>query len=148
MLKLDTMNRDYLSRDKRTEAKHKRDVLWQIWLPLGIGILAVLGLAGWVIVNAAQGADLRQTADASLIFLLIPLLVMALIPLILLSVLVYATIWLHRNLPFYAYRVQTAMTRLQQQVQRFSDRLVAPIIRSRELQAGLRHLLPRKFKEK
>ena len=88
-------------RNPDTHAKHRREVFWQIVVPLGVGILFVIALAGGLIVFEVGDASLW--ADISLIWLIMPVLLMALIPLALLLAMIYLLVIILRDLPPYAF---------------------------------------------
>ena len=66
-----------IERNPLTHEKHRREVFWQITIPLVIGLVMILGLAALVIVTAVQGGNVSQAADASLVYLIIPVMVMS-----------------------------------------------------------------------
>jgi hypothetical protein len=122
------MNNTQPERNPNTHKVHRREVIWQIAFPLTIGILLVLGLAVWTILAGVQGGNVSQPADTSLIFLLIPTMVMAIIPLTILAGLAYGVIRINNELPKYFYQAQKAMRGVQAGVQNAADKLVAPVI--------------------
>ena len=123
------MNATLPERNLKTQKNHRREVAWQITLPLVLGLIIILSLFAWTIISAAQGGSVSQSADTSLIFLLIPTMVMALVPLAITAGLAYGVIALIKVLPKYSYKAQEAMTKVQGLVQTGTDKLVEPIIR-------------------
>lgn len=124
------MNETTIEPKMSRQKKHRREVFWQIAFPLIIGIAMILGLAAWTIVAAVQPAgDVSQTADASLTFLLIPTMGMALIPLVLFAGLAYGVIWVNRNIPAGLYQVQEVMDMVRDGVRQGADKLVEPVLR-------------------
>jgi hypothetical protein len=89
-------------RNPRTQALIRRDSLWQIFLPVALALVGVVVLG--VLVVAPVGAGTRSAwADVSLIFLLIPtMMLFGLIVLALLAGLVVAVYYGLRELPFVA----------------------------------------------
>jgi len=77
-------------RNPATHAIHRREVFWQITFPLIIALLLILGLVGVVIFAGFQGlGEVSRWADVSLIWLLLPALVVVLVMLLMLSGVVY-----------------------------------------------------------
>ena len=132
------MDNEYRRRNLLTGANHAKDSFWQITFPLIIGILVVLALAVWTVAVAAAGDQVDQAADASLILLIIPALLIAFIFLAILSSIVYLVIWLNRNLPFYTYRLQKFFSRVEGQVVIVAEKSTRPMIKVQSLSAVLR----------
>jgi hypothetical protein len=116
-------------RNPITHKKHRREVTWQITFPLVLGLIILLGLAAWTIISAARGGTVSQPADTSLIFLLIPTMVMALVPLAITAGLAYGVILLNKVLPQYSSKAQDAMNKVRDGVRTGADKLVEPIVR-------------------
>jgi hypothetical protein len=130
-------------RNPNTHRVHRREVFWQITFPLILGLLLILGLAVWTIVAATNGGNVSQPADASLIFLILPTMVMAIIPLALFAGLAYAVIMLNTIIPPYMRQAQDAMIRVRDGVRTGADKLVEPVIRFKTVIASL-EILKRK----
>jgi len=131
------MNESQSERNPNTHKAHRREVAWQIVFPLVCGLIIILGLAVWAIVSTIQGGNVSQPADASLIFLLIPTLVIAIIPLALLAGLAYGVITLNKILPQYFFMAQEAIHKVQDGIQTGADKLVEPVIRLNSMIAAL-----------
>jgi hypothetical protein len=123
-------------RNPITHKFHRRETIWQIIAPLVVGISIILGLGIWAIVTVAQGGDVSQAADTSLIFLLIPVLILSLIPLALLGGLVYGMFRLLKILPPKFYLVQGLFLKVQERVKQGADIAVEPILRINSIGAG------------
>jgi uncharacterized Tic20 family protein len=125
-------------RNPLTQRAHRKQVLWQITLPLVIAALLILIIAILAAVSGPQGASLW--ADISLIWLIIPLMIISLILLVLLAGLVYAVIWLVRTLPGYAMQAQNFMIMIASQVERLGNLIVEPVLRVNAWLASLQAL--------
>jgi hypothetical protein len=125
-------------RNPVTLQAHRKQVLWQITVPLVIAAIVILILAVLVATGSPQGASLW--ADIALIWLLIPIMIASLIILVLLAGLVYAVIWLVRTIPAYALQVQNFMIMIASQVERLGNMLVEPIMRASAFLASLQAL--------
>ncbi len=100
----------------------------------------VAGLFGWAIVVAVQGGNVNQAADASLIFVIIPTMIMALIPLAILGGFVYLMTRVLNILPPKLFQVQLFFDRIQRGVRQASDKLVEPSLRLGSLGAAWKSL--------
>jgi len=121
-------NETQTPRNPETHEKHRQETFWQITFPLIIGLALIIGLVALTIATAAQGGNVSQAADTSLIFLLIPTMLMALIPLALLVGLAYGIIWLNKNSPPYFKQAQDAMITVRDGVRAGADKLVEPVL--------------------
>lgn len=125
-------------RNPVTHEAHRREVLWQVTVPLIIGIVAILVLA----FLAARGAtdNVSRWADISLIWLILPMLFITLIFILLVGAIAYGVIWLVRKLPVYARRAQDLVASLVALTRRLGDAVVEPIIRIRSYRAAMEAL--------
>ena len=137
---MDGSNRHLLpERNPKTHALHRREVFWQIMLPLLIGILFVLAAIAAIVFFATQPAsELGRWADVSLIWLILPSLFIALIILIILIGFVYAITLLLRLTPRYARIVQLYFEIGKARISQVSNLAIEPILRIRSLSAVLR----------
>ena len=134
------MNDTLPERNPITHKDHRREVFWQITLPLLIGAILILGVAVWTAVAAAQGGNVSQPADASLVFLLIPTMAMALVLLVIIAGFAYAVIWLNNNIPPYARQAQDFFVSARDIVRMVADKVVEPVLRIQSALAALRAL--------
>ena len=127
-----------LERNPVTHKAHRREVLWQITVPLVVGIVAVLALA----FLAARGAtnDVSRWADISLIWLILPTLLIAFIFLIVVGAIAFGIVWLVRKLPVPARRAQDLVASLGARVGKITDAAVEPILRAQSFSASLQAL--------
>jgi uncharacterized membrane protein YobD (UPF0266 family) len=125
-------------RNPVTQLSHRKQVLWQITIPLVIGVVIILIVAILVTTGSPQTASLW--ADISLIWLIIPVMIASLILLVLLAGLAYAVIWLVRTIPGYALQAQNFMIMIAGQVERLGDMIVEPILRVNAFLASLQAL--------
>jgi hypothetical protein len=124
------MNDEFSSSKERnpvTYQSHRKQVLWQITIPLVIGAVIILILAVLVTTGSPQTASLW--ADISLVWLIIPVMIVSLILLVLLAGLAYAVIWLVRTIPGYAMQAQNFMIMIASQVEKLGNVIVEPILR-------------------
>jgi hypothetical protein len=125
-------------RNPVTQQSHRKQVLWQITVPLVIGAVIILILAVLVTTGSPQTASLW--ADISLVWLIIPVMIVSLILLVLLAGLAYAVIWLVRTIPGYAMQAQNFMIMIVRQVEKLGNVIVEPILRVNAFLASLQAL--------
>ena len=127
-----------MERNQVTWEKHRRDVRLQIILPLVIGILLVLVLA--VLVTLGSSAQVSQWADVSLIWIIAPMLVVALIFLAILGGIAYGLAKLLQVLPFYTRQVQDFFLLVRDRASDVTAKMVAPILNYESKKASQRAL--------
>jgi hypothetical protein len=128
-------------RNPITHQAHRREVFRQITLPLLLGGLILLAAAVAVLVLGVRGqGDLRRWADTSLIWLIAPMMVFALLFLALTAGLVYAVTRLLGALPPFARQVQDIFILIRFRVAEMADKLVAPVLTTQERMASWRAL--------
>ncbi len=129
-------------RNPETHQKHKKEVLWQITVPIILGILVILLLASLSVLSTDNQSRL---ADISLIWIVLPLMVIALVVIFMLVGMVYGLMKLTGVLPFYAQRVQMFFDNVNSQTQKVDNRLVEPVLKGKTSTASLRKLLQQLF---
>jgi hypothetical protein len=126
-------------RNPKTHAEHRREVFWQITVPLLVGILLFLAAVAGIIFSATQPAsEVGRWADISLVWLILPALVIALLFFVLLAGLVYAITKLLGLTPRYAHLVQLYFERGKEKVRQITHILVEPFIKAHSLSAAAR----------
>lgn len=115
----------------------RRDVTWQIALPLGLAVVAVLALMVLLILPSA--APVRSPwADVSLILLIIPTAVFGLVILALLVGLIYGAWYGLRELPFLFKRGQDIVALASYRVQAGAGKVSGVFLSIRSAAAGAR----------
>lgn len=127
-------------RNPVTTQRHRREVLWQITIPLIVVVLIFLAVAGLVAFRA-DSATASLWGDISLIWLIIPAFIGGLILLALLAGLAFGVIWLVRNLPPLALKAQNIFVTVGVNVRKATDLAVEPILRVQSTAAALKVLL-------
>ncbi len=131
------MNKSLPAPNPRTQESHHREVFWQITVPVIVGTALTLGFGVFAILTAARGGSVRQASDASLIFLILPTMFVALLGMLILAALAFALVWLNHNLPPYARKLQDAFVRVRDGVRTGADKVVEPTLRVRSFFASL-----------
>jgi hypothetical protein len=125
------------ARNPVTAERHRREVLWQITVPLAAGVVIVLAVAAFATLGATAGAQ-SQMADIALVQLIIPMLFFGTISLVMLGGTVYGLARLLQAMPYFFLRVQIFFLRTQIGVHRFNDSLVAPMMKIHTFNARTR----------
>ena len=138
---MDTHSRfSHLERNPKTHAEHRREVFWQITLPLGFGILLVLAAVAAIILSATQPAtDLGRWADVSVMWLILPSLFFALILLIILIGFIYLISYILRLVPHYARILQIYVEFWKTKISQLLNRSIEPILRMSSIWAAIRY---------
>lgn len=125
-------------RNPITHQAHRREVFWQITLPLIVGALIFLGLAG----AASWGAigQVRAWADFGIIWLILLMIVPGLLILILLAGLVYGVTWLIMHLPEYALQTQKIFMLISGRAKEIANKTAEPVLRIEGAWASLKSI--------
>lgn len=115
---------------------HKRQVAWQIIIPFVLMAAAIIAAA--VLVSFGEATPTALWRDVSLIWLLIPMLVLALILMILLGFLIYGLMRLKKAAPRATARAQELTLIGAQGVRKFADGAAKPFIWLDEVGAAIR----------
>jgi hypothetical protein len=127
-----------LERNPVTQKRHRQEVMWQISIPIIIGLLIVLALC--VLSSLGSPDNVSRWADTSLILLIVPALFFSLLFLIILSALIFGIVKLIGALPVFAFRAQHFFVRVKLLVRTFCDKVVEPILRAQSFTASTRAL--------
>ena len=127
-------------RNLKTQKAHQRQVWLQIILPLSIGGLLSLALAVWIATASEKSQGLHTAADASLLLLLLPWMLLALVTIAALGALIYGIGYLLHWLPPQFFLLHTLLNHLYATIQNSADALVEPILRIRSLGAAYQAL--------
>jgi hypothetical protein len=119
-------------RNPIVHAEHRRETLRQIILPFIIGVvLVVLVVAAIVIFATHTLENLNRWASVSIIWMIGPSMIIALILLIVTLGLLFAITRLLGILPGYSKIVQSYFTQAETTVSHITDQAVEPILRLR-----------------
>ena len=125
-----------------TQKAHRQDVLRQLTVPVVIVLLAMAGLVFWLI-QAGVG-DFGLWAQISIIFMVLPALLIGLIVLVILAGLVVGIGYLLGFLPPYARITQDAIQNVKAQAEAGADISAKPIIQIQSFIAMIDTLLGRR----
>jgi hypothetical protein len=124
--------------------QHRKQKLWQIWVPLGIAIALISALLVWAAL-ATLGDPVvgMEWAAISIIFLSLPAMLIGLIILAVLAGLIYLISKLLRVLPYYSLMARTFVYRAGAKLINVTDTLAKPVVFINSLWAGWLKLLER-----
>jgi hypothetical protein len=118
--------------------EHQRQTFWQVWVPLGLGILFVLTLAALTIIGANRGSvAVTKWSHLSLVIMVIPALFVGLIILALLSAAIYGVAKVSKILPAYTRLVQAYAQLISSTIKVRSDQFLQPVFTIRGWLAAL-----------
>jgi predicted PurR-regulated permease PerM len=125
---------------------HQRQQIWQIFLPF---VFVLLIAAIFVILAIFAGTEEVSVWSAiSLMFLLIPSMIVSLLVLFFLGVGVYGLGRVMKIIPKYTCQVQQKIKQIETEVRKVSNGVVKPFISIRSQAAGLNVLLSLTSKKK
>lgn len=110
--------------------KHRKEVMWKIVFPLALATVLVVILSIVIGIHAFRGgqADVALWAAISTIWIVIPLMAMALVILVLLFGLVYGLARLLNITPHYTGLAQHYLMWFNAQLRLWADKLSDPVI--------------------
>ena len=110
--------------------EHQRQILWQVWVPLSLGILLVLGLAALTIIGANRGsAAVTKWSHLSAVIMLIPVLFFGIVILAILSAAIYGIAKALKILPVYTRLVQAYAQLISITIKVRSDQFLQPVFK-------------------
>jgi hypothetical protein len=125
--------------------KHRRQLVWQIVLPVALTAFLILLLI--VLINLAafhRGGDVARWAAVSTIWIVVPIMVAGFLFLALLTGLVYLLKKLLDVTPTYTGLAQDYVHRAAESIKRGADAAVRPIFFLEEIRASVRAFFGRK----
>lgn len=135
----------YKPRNPATHAKHRREVLWQITIPLIAGVVVLIALAVWLSLVSFGDIELAEKwASVSLIWLIIPAMVMTLVLALILGGILYLVIKLIDSFPALAFKIEEFMLQVRIKARQISDAAVKPVTSAKSGWAGFRAIFGRR----
>lgn len=130
-------------RNPATQKSHDRETLWQITVPLIVGMLVIIAVAALPVVAVSRGGDVSVWGDISLIWLIVPTMFFCLIPLILFAALTYGVTALLGKTPVWMFQLQGFFTKGQGYVRYYGDKAAGQVIKVRANVAKAKTLVGR-----
>ncbi len=126
-------------RNPRTHSIMRREMFWQIWLPLGLAAGLAIAALVWLILPQAFPTR-SPLADVSLMWLILIAALQGLISLALLGGLIYGLYYLLRESPFWFSRAQEIMDVVAAQALSITAQIDAGILTARSFIAAAQSL--------
>ncbi len=123
-----------MERNPVTHARHRREVIWQITIPVVVGILILLVLA----FLAAFQTDMDQAsvwADISLMWMIVPAFVATLIFFVFLAASIYLVVRLIGVLPGYLFMAYGWLLLMGDRLRQAEGKMVEPFMRTQSFMA-------------
>jgi hypothetical protein len=119
------------------QEKAFRGRVWlQIYLPLGLGVLVIAGVAAWLWVGSV--GSLSLWADISLLLLSPPVFLVGILSFIFLGAVSFGLIRIIQALPAPIRRAENALNRVEKIARRVMDRVARPFLILRAFGAAVR----------
>lgn len=124
--------------------EHRKQKVWQIWVPLGIAIALMLALLVWAALATAGNPVVgMEWAAISIVFLSLPAMLIGLIILVVLAGLIFLVSKLLGVLPYYSLIARTFVYRTGAKLINLTNALAKPVVFINGLWAGWLKLLER-----
>ena len=110
-------------------ASHRRQMTWQVWVPLIASILIVLALLTLTVIGAFGGSsEVARWSNISAIWIIAPLLLVGLIFFALAAAMVFGMAKLLNKVPDWMLRLQLLMEQLTLAFRRMADASTMPVM--------------------
>jgi hypothetical protein len=110
-------------------AAHRRQMLWQVWFPLAVSLLAVLFLAAIAILAAVADSPLvAKWGSISAVIVIFPWLIVGIFVFALVALLVYGMFYLLKNMPGWMLQGQLFLLHLALIIRRIADAATKPVM--------------------
>jgi hypothetical protein len=124
--------------------EHRKQKIWQIFVPLGIAVALMIALAVWAAIATANDPMVgHDWAAVSIVFLSLPALLIGLIFLVILAGLIYLVSKLLGILPYYSLIARTFVYRSGAKLINITNTLAKPVVFVNAVWAGWLRLLER-----
>lgn len=134
----------FRQRNPLTYQQHRREVFWQITVPIVVGGVLLLAVALGAVAAAVQGVgEINRWSHISLILLIVPTMFVGLILMIVMAAMIYLLTLLLARMPYFASRLQNIFALLGIRAEKASLTSVEPFMRLSSFSASLRALLRR-----
>jgi hypothetical protein len=108
---------------------HRNEVFWQIWLPIGIGALALISLGILAGLSLQSGTDsAARWANIAVMWLILPVFALGLLVIFLFLGLNFGVFKLTQILPNYSEIVQMYAQRIFRIIETAANKSVRPIV--------------------
>jgi hypothetical protein len=127
-------------------AEHRRQMIWQVWVPMIASTVIVLAVAVLAIVGTVQGSSqINHWGNISAIYLIIPILITGLVILALNAGVIFGLGKLYKKMPLWMFILRMRAAQMSVLVLRGSDAVVQPIMSVNSSAARVRALWKKIF---
>ena len=133
---------------KTSKKKSNQEILFQIYLPLGLFVIIFLFLCVLVAFESTGGtSSVHHWANISFLFISIPIMIFSLIFIIILAALIYGQAKLIRWLPLQLKKIYLFVLKISLWIWNFTQKLTSPAIKVKSEIYGIKHgLHPKQLK--
>lgn len=130
-------------------ARHRKQMLWQVWAPLIASIVIFLALAILSVVGAVQGSpQVERWGNLSAVWVIMPVLFSGLLLLVIVAGLAYGVHKLLQKMPEWLLKAQLFMLRLALTIRRAADQATTPVVAVNTFSARVSTLWGKFFRRK
>jgi ABC-type microcin C transport system permease subunit YejB len=130
-------------------AQHRRQMLWQVWVPLIATLIIVLALVILAIIGTVQGSSqVNRWGNISAVLVILPVMLCGVTFLVLFGGGAYGMSKLLKKMPGWMLRAQLFMLHLSLTVRRVSDTATKPVFKVNTLSTRVSTLWDRIFHRK
>jgi heme/copper-type cytochrome/quinol oxidase subunit 2 len=120
--------------------KPSKEIIFQIYLPLGLFVLVFLFLCVLVAVGSSTGTSLvHHWANISVLFISIPVIILSFIFIIILAELIYGQAKLIRWLPLQIKKIYLFVLKVSLWIWNFTQKITLPPIKLKSGIYGIKH---------
>jgi hypothetical protein len=139
----------HLQGNSSPAADHRRQMIWQIWVPLGASILIILALMTLTVVGAFMKSDqLERWGNLSAVWVIIPVLISTFIFLVIAFACVYGMSKLLQKMPGWMLRLQLGMVHIGLIFRRAADAATRPVMAVNGVETRVKTLWQKIFGKK
>lgn len=121
---------------------HKRQLAWQILVPVIAGAVIIIALAVLVITRGT--ATDRVVADISVMWLIIPVLILLLVFTVVAAGIIFGMSKLMQIIPPFSGKIQSALVALERAIRKLADGSTKPFIWIDETGAAIKRIFRKK----
>jgi len=136
------------SPEQRARIKsHRRKTFWQVWVPFVFALILILTTAVFVVLltfNPDMDAFHTKWSSISMVFLSLPMLLVALLVLIILAGLIYLVWSFHKIVPEYSSKTLDFLIQIRDYARMGSDKILKPFIAANTAVAAIKSIYKKK----
>jgi hypothetical protein len=130
-------------------ADHRRQMLWQVWVPLGVSILIIVALMVLTIIGAVQKSDqVERWGSLSAVWVIIPVLITLVIFLAIALAGVYGMSKLLQHMPQWMLKAQLGVVHIGLIIRRAADAATRPVMEVSSAETRVKTLWQKIFGKK